>query len=73
MESLLHLVVGPGQRFLNPRCKIIVLSQPYLGDYVLRPERPFTGASGPSWPEIAESFWGFAKKSLKMPEKEKKS
>ena len=43
----------------------------------LRPERPFTGVSGPSGPRIAkksqkESFWGSAKKSPKIPEKVKK-
>ena len=43
----------------------------------LRPERPFTGVSGPSRPEIAkksqkESFRGSANKSLKIPEKVKK-
>ena len=41
----------------------------------LRPERPFTGVSGPSWPKIAkksqkESFWGSAKK---VPENTPKS
>ena len=40
-------------------------------------ERPFTGVSGPSGPEIAkksqkESFQGSAKKSAKIPEKVKK-
>ena len=44
---------------------------------VLRPERPFTGVSGPSGPKIAkksqkECFWGSAKKSPKIPEKVKK-
>ena len=40
----------------------------------MRPERPFIGVSWPSGPEIArksqkESFWRFAKKSPKIPEK----
>ena len=43
----------------------------------LRPERPFTGVSGPSGPEIPkksqkESFWGSARKSPKIPEKVEK-
>ena len=43
----------------------------------LRPERPFTGVSGPCGPKIAkkspkESFWGSAKKSPRIPEKVKK-
>ena len=43
---------------------------------MLRPERSFTGVSGPSGPKIAkqsqkESFWGSAKKSPKIPEKVK--
>ena len=43
----------------------------------LRPERPFTGVSGPSGPKIAkksqkESFGGPQKKSPKIPEQVKK-
>ena len=45
-----------------------------FGTLSLRPERPFTGVSGPSGPGIPkksqkECFWGSAKKSPKIPEK----
>ena len=54
----------------------MVQADPVFGSE-LRPERPFTGVSGPSGPEIAkkcqkESFRGSAKKSPKAPEKVKK-
>ena len=49
----------------------------WYDNFGLRPERPFTGVSGPSGPEIPkksqkEFFWGSAKKSPKIPEKVEK-